>query len=462
MGFNVHTSITSSGLRLDFDCEGVCSTQDVVFPLDIWKVFPDYLKKQLRDNLAYLSTVELALMFNAKEIHYDTAVPLFKAYFNELFWKYFLYSGDSDCGDALKHYPDFARMTVSFEGDFVLFSPDLFPVSERSVNTLTFGKESLLSFGLARELGLDPVLFTVLDPDLDVDYRGERVQSFTNKHLRKLACEFEKEFDVQVHFIENGLGNLRCNVNWDLDDTDLGSANVITEFLFLGLPLVYHYGCKYILFGNEYSCDSSYVNEQGYTCFPVYDQSTYWMREMNQMLSILTSGLVGAFSLVQPLQELAVAKVLYQRYPNLARYQMSCHADNLYAAENRWCGHCSKCARCYVFMKGLGFDPVLVGLSDMSGLDKKEYFSLFSSSKEMCAYDLAGVGREEQLFAFFLAIERGASGGLFDLFRSLFYEESVLREKEFRAKFFTVYRPVTIPEHLWPSLKVIFEEEMRK
>ena len=183
---------------------------------------------------------------------------------------------------------------------------------------------------------------------------------------------------------------------------------------------------------------------------------------MNNMLTILTGGRVLTLSLVQPLQEMAVAKVLYQRYPDLAQFQMSCHADNVHAESSRWCGHCSKCARCYVFMKGLGFDSALVGLSDMSGVENKEYFSLFSSSKEMCAYDLAGVGREEQLFAFFLAVERGAYGGLFDLFRWQFYEEGLRREKEFREKFFTVYQPVNIPDHLWIKLKPIFEEELRK
>src|SRR3989338_1367111 len=300
MGFRVHTSITPNGLSLRFDNSGINSIEEVRFPSNIWRAFPSSLKEQLRDNLAYLSTVELALMFKANEVDYDTAVPLFKSFFNDLFWKYFLYSGDSDCGDALKYYPDFARLEVSFSDKSSGFSPLVPDVSERSVNTLTFGKESLLSFGLARELGLNPVLFTVLDPDLNVNYRGELVQSFTNKHLRSLAVQFGKKFELKVHFVENGLGNLRCNVNWDLEDTDLGSANVITEFMLLGLPLVYNFGCKYILFGNEYSCDSSYVNKAGYTCFPAYDQSTGWMKQMNGMLSILTGGKVSTLSLVQP------------------------------------------------------------------------------------------------------------------------------------------------------------------
>ena len=74
------------------------------------------------------------------------------------------------------------------------------------------------------------------------------------------------------------------------------------------------------------------------------------------MLEILL-GPPRIVSLVEPLQEIAISKILYQRYPEIAKYQTSCHTDNVHAKNNRLCGHCSKCAWIYTFMKALNFDP---------------------------------------------------------------------------------------------------------
>ena len=204
----VSTSITNTGLRLSFTHDSKSSRVEVVFPLDIWTQFPTTLKAQLRDNLAYLATIELGLMFKEREIVYDTALPLCKSYFNDLFFRYFLYSGDADEGEGLKYHADFARLAIHFEPKRTGFKPEIFSVEEKSVNTLTFGKESLLGYGLALELGLHPTLLTVLDSDLDVVFRGDKIQSFTNQHLLVLGKKFEHEFGVQIHFVENGLGRL--------------------------------------------------------------------------------------------------------------------------------------------------------------------------------------------------------------------------------------------------------------
>ena len=89
-------------------------------------------------------------------------------------------------------------------------------------------------------------------------------------------------------------------------------------------------------------------------------------------------------SLIEPLYELAVVKILHNRYPDLGKYQMSCFPDeNEYGKHHHWCGHCSKCARIYIFLKANGILPKRIGFkNDMLMLKYKHLYSLFGVEKK--------------------------------------------------------------------------------
>jgi hypothetical protein len=457
----MNTEVNSTGIQLRLFNSSFDRKFKVEFASEIWEHFPN--KLVWTQNLAYLATVELALMFKVKEVEYDTPFPIFKPFFDELFVKSFTYSGDVDSNQPFKYHNPFFDLDLFFSGESVPFVSIAPSVEERSINTLTFGKESLLSFGLAEEIGLSPTPLTVIDEDLDLNFRGEKIKSFTNKHLWDLIPKFELEKGLKVNTVKNELCKLRCNVEWDLDDTDLGSANVITEFLFMCLPYAYSNHSKYIIFGNEHSCSNYYYSTEGVRCYPVYDQSSDWIKHLNSLVNIFTQGKVQVVSLVQPLSEMAVAKILYQRYLQLAKYQMSCHADDLKAENNRWCCNCAKCATCFVFMKAFGFNPESVGLKEMFDLSYKPLFSLFNHHKDIAQgyYSLKMV-RDEQLLAFYLAVKRGAEGELIELFKKEFMGEAVAREEELMEEIFKLHPPENIPAQLWDKVKPILEEELKK
>lgn len=457
----IETEANSVGIKLRVFNSSLNRSFKVEFDPLVWEHFPN--KLVWAQNLAYLATLELALMFKVKEVEYNTQFPLFKPFFDELFMKSFTYSGDVESNQPFIYHPQLLDLDLFFSGESIPFVGIAPQVKENSINTLTFGKESLLSFGLAQEIGLNPTPLTVIDEDLDLNFRGEKIKSFTNKHLLDLIHKFEQEKGLKVNTVKNELCKLRCNVEWDLDDTDLGSANVITEFLFFCLPFAYSHHCKYILFGNENSCNKYYYSSEGVRCYPVYDQSSDWIRHLNGLVNIFTQGKVQVVSLVQPLSEMAVAKILYQRYPQLAKYQMSCHADDLNAENNRWCCNCAKCATCFVFMRGFGFDPNKVGLKDMFDLSYKHLFSLFNHHKDVAqGYYSLKMARDEQLLAFYLAVKNGATGELIDLFKKEFMEEAVAREEELMEEIFKLHPPENIPTHLWDKVKPILEEELKK
>lgn len=455
----IETALTNHGLKVTLTYGSIKKNFHLKFPDEIWKAFPDNSKMMLRDNLALLSSLELGVMLNAKKVRYDTPLPFFKSFFIEVLLKSLLYSGDCDSGKAIEYITRLCNIEQVFKGTNSLFSSLQLNTADRSINTMTFGKESLLGFGLAQEIGLNPISVTIVEPDSEVVYRNTRLRTFEWKHKYKLIEKFEKEFNLKIYQIYSELGDLRDYTLWDVDKTDLGWSNQLTQYLFLLLPFNCFFNSKYTIYGNEKSCDSYYYSDEGFKCHPVYDQSAEWMSHMNTMLNTIAGGSMKVTSLVQPLHEIAVAKILYQRYPELAKYQTSCHADNDYAEHNRWCGHCAKCATCFVYMKAFGFNPEIVGIKDMFSLSFKEYFCIFNPGKDLYSSIL---GKDEQLFAFQLAVKRGAKGELIDLFNKQYGQEAAAREEELKNEFFKIHSPLNIPPNLWKKIKPIFEEELKK
>jgi hypothetical protein len=458
--FEVNSALIENGIEITLAKGADKHTFKLEFPTEAWKAFPTASKNFLRDNLSFLSSIELGVMFNARKIKYNTPLPLFKSFFMEMLLRCLLYSGDCDSKRTVEYITRLCNLELVFKSDKASSHNLTIATTEKSINTLTFGKESLLGFALAKEIGLDPVPVIIIEPDSDVVYRNVHLRTFEEVHKNKLIPEFEKEFNLKVHRIMNEWWFLRDYTLWDLDKTDLGWSSQLTQYLFFLLPLNYAYASKYMIYGNEYSCDTSYYSEEGFKCHLVYDQSPEWMGHMNSILNTITDGTVKATSLVQPLHEIAVAKLLYQRYPQYAKYQMSCHADNENAKKSRWCCSCAKCATCFAYMKALGFDPVSAGLKeDMFAAKFKELYCIFNTGKDIYSNPL---GKEEQLFAFHLAAKRGVKGELIDLFIEKYGIDTAAKEEEFRNEFFKIHRSLNIPNHLWKKLKPIFEEELKK
>ncbi len=458
--FEVNSALIENGIEITLAKGADKHAFKLEFPAEAWKAFPAASRNFLRDNLAFLSSIELGVMFNAKKIKYNTPLPLFKSFFMEMLLRGLLYSGDCDSKRAVEYVTRLCNLELVFKSDKAAPHSLALTTSDKSINTLTFGKESLLGFALAKEIGLDPIPVIIIEPDSDVVYRNVHLRTFEEAHKNKLIPEFEKEFNVKVHRIKNEWWFLRDYTLWDLDKTDLGWSSQLTQYLFFLLPLNYAHASKYMIYGNEYSCDTSYYSEEGFKCHLVYDQSPEWMGHMNSILNTITDGSVKATSLVQPLHEIAVAKLLYQRYPQYAKYQMSCHADNENAKKSRWCCSCAKCATCFAYMKALGFDPLLAGLKeDMFTAKFKDLYCIFNTGKDIYSNPL---GKEEQLFAFHLAAKRGVKGDLIDLFIEQYGIDTAAREDEFRNEFFKIHHQLNIPNHLWKKLKPIFEEELKK
>jgi len=239
----------------------------------------------------------------------------------------------------------------------------------------------------------------------------------------------------------------------------LGYTHMVTGFCFLALPFVHRFEAKHIVLGNQQDMNFIFINKDGFVTYPSYDQTTEWMLKQNEMVKEATADQVDVMSVIEPLTNIAITKILHTRYSEFGKYQVSC--DCLDASdEKRWCHECNKCARNVLFMKAFGIDPKVVGLRNIL-LDKnnKRLFCLFNGSEVDC-YEKSKEARDQQLLAFLMTYENGERGPLIEIFKKKFLEEAKEREDELRKRFFSIYKSKTMPRKVEQRVTSIYKEEL--
>jgi hypothetical protein len=203
------------------------------------------------------------------------------------------------------------------------------------------GKDSLLSFGLLNELGREthPIFvnesgrhwFTALNAyrhfkeaypsTARVWTDADRLFSWMLRHLPFVRSDFARrrsdEYPIRL---------------W-----------TVAVFLFGALPLLKRRGIGRLLIGDEYDTTQtlSYKGIKHYNA--LFDQSRLFDRVLSRYFRSKHWG-VAQFSMLRPLSELLVEKVLDERYPELLAVQMSCHATHEENGRILPCGKCENAA----------------------------------------------------------------------------------------------------------------------
>ena len=146
----------------------------------------------------------------------------------------------------------------------------------------------------------------------------------------------------------------------------------------------------------------------------------------------------NVISLIEPLSEIGVAKIIYSRYKEFAKYQISC-ASLDESREPRWCHKCEICTFDYLSSLANNLAPKKLGFKS-NLLDKKykEYFYLFKGKKRSGCYETK-YSRDKDLFSFYLAYRNNTKGYLIDLFKKQYLQEAKEREDELFKKFYRIY-----------------------
>lgn len=253
---------------------------------------------------------------------------------------------------------DYLRATLIFPDSVPEGLPTWQTDAEKVVILSSGGKDSLLSFGLMRELGLEthPVF---------VNESGRHWYTALNayRHFRahvpntaRVWTNCDRVYTWMLGFlpfVRKDFATIRA----DMYPIRLWTVAV---FLFGVLPIVRQRGLGLLLVGDEFDTTVR-VKHEGITHYDgLYDQSRFFDTAMTRYF-MGKGWQVGQTSILRPLSELLIQKTLAERYPDLLHHQVSCHAAHIDGERVLPCGKCEKCRRIVGMMLAIGGEPARCG-----------------------------------------------------------------------------------------------------
>ena len=216
------------------------------------------------------------------------------------------------------------------------------------------GKDSLLSFGLLDEIGrsADPIFINESGRHWFTALNAFRRMKNGVPGTARVWTNADRAFSWmlrQFEFIRPDFTAVRS------DDYPVRLWTVAV-FLFGALPLLRKRCISRLLIGNEFDTTRR-TSFSGITHYDgLYDQSRYFDNAMTHYFQAKGWG-VSQFSVLRPLSELLIQKILVERYPQLQIDQVSCHAAHVEGDRVLPCGRCEKCRRIVGMLSALGADP---------------------------------------------------------------------------------------------------------
>jgi creatinine amidohydrolase/Fe(II)-dependent formamide hydrolase-like protein len=221
------------------------------------------------------------------------------------------------------------------------------------------GKDSLLSFGLLDEIGAEvhPVFLNESGRHWYTALNAHRHFSSTFARTSRVWTNSDRLFAWMLRrlpFIRSDFSGIRS-------DEYPVRLWTVAVFLFGALPLLRKRGIGRIVIGDEYDTTVR-TRHAGIPHYAgLYDQGRYFDNAMVRHFR-RKGWRLHQFSILRPLSELLIQKVLVERYPDLQRHQVSCHATHLEGnGRVRPCGACEKCRRIVGMLVALGGDPRACG-----------------------------------------------------------------------------------------------------
>jgi hypothetical protein len=440
-------------MKLDFSISGTgisLSTQKgkfrIKYPHDIWKSFPG--KEFLAENIAYLNTICTPLVSGAKELRYNTPMPIFKKDFDVSVLKDIPSIAEDGRQSTQKLLSQFKKAKYIFQK----YTPKK-PVfsaktGERAVVPFSCGKDSLLTLAVCSEIGLRPVPV----------YVNDTVSPRENKLKLRLIKKIAKKNKLSFGIVENSIEKLNDFEFWGKGETDKGYSHLVMSFGFIVIPFLKRYKAKYLVYGNEHDLNSSFVNKDGVRSYSSYDQSFEGTKRIGRLISMATLGKSTATSIISPLYDLAIMKVLHYRYPNLGKCQSSCPGLDA-VRQKRWCYKCADDVRFAIYMLAIGKSPKDIGIrKNMMAKKYIKYHTIFNK-KEKGRYEKAE-GDEQLKFAYYLALKNGAKGYAIDLFKKKFLKEIKPKEGRLYKKYFSIHDASLIPKKIRKMVVSVYKEEL--
>lgn len=222
------------------------------------------------------------------------------------------------------------------------------------------GKDSLLTYGIIREIGVPhPVFINESGRHWFTAVNSYEYYQQVEPNTVKPWCNSDRIFNWMVRqmpFIKENFQNIRA----DIYPIRLWTVAV---FLFGTLPVALKRNAGNVLIGNEYDTTVK-GNHHGISHYNgLYDQSKYFDNALTRYFA-KKGWNIRQYSILRPLSELLILKILVKRYPELQRQQVSCHAAHEKDGRMLPCGNCEKCRRIIGMLMALDEDPSRCGYTE--------------------------------------------------------------------------------------------------
>ena len=447
---------TEKGIRVSVRSSQFSKSLHLVYPPSIWKPYPRDNKIKLVDNISYVFTAHLPFLLRGNvRLEYSTGYPhvyswAIQSFMRNLpaYWYMFKGKRGSNIFPILK-----VLLNSNYYFSETADTPPQFPstIDEHVIIPFTFGKDSFLSYHIAKEIGLQPTLLWFNDP-VDQGYEG--------KHKLKLFQEFSSEVHDPMYYLNNPLGSLR-----ERGDGPFGWEMAITSWVLLSLPFAYVKKAGYIIASNERSTNYFFYDKQGMKIIPDYEQSAQATEELSILTQALSEGEVYTTTFLQGLEDIAIIAILKDRYAKKTfPYLMSCWSDEESGKNKRWCASCSKCARIYCYLIASGVDPKEAGFKDNMFLENKAHlFNVFGKKASGTGWDAFGLNTTEQSLAFYIAYLRGNRDPLIKKFkRSSHFRMVSTQYAELVDHYFSVHYERTTPPQWKRKIDSVYRASLNR
>ncbi|OGG42885.1 hypothetical protein A3G50_00650 [Candidatus Jorgensenbacteria bacterium RIFCSPLOWO2_12_FULL_42_11] len=428
------------------------------YPAKIFSELDLKAKKALLENFIYAWTRPLALLMDYG-LFFESNKPLIKNFVDYGILGDLSRIADLNKVKTQKLLADFKKFDKNGE---IIFrgkkSERMLPPkktsSEKAILALSFGKDSLLSYGIAKEIGLDCQVVFVRDIK---GYNKEYIEAEA-KHKSRIIKSFIENERIPINFLIDNVDEIFSDRKIKSKIKDLENTNGMLTFVLEFIPVAYYHQAKYLILGNEANFVDSFKNQDGFKTYPSFDQTVIYTKRENQYLKRLTNGNIQVISLIEPIYNLAEMKILYHRYPYLLQYLMSCSPEK--KGSEKWCYQCPMCAKAFLYSVAVGGDPQKIGFKQNFFAKRyKQLYPLFTK-KITRPHEKPKAVSEEQLLSFLLAYRQGWRGDLINLFKEKYLAVATRREKELRKKFFGIHSSLTIPKEIKNKVIDIYQEEL--
>ena len=220
------------------------------------------------------------------------------------------------------------------------------------------GKDSLLTYGLLKELGANvyPLYVNESGGHWKTALTAYQYHQKTEPNTQRVWTNVDRFYN----FMLDHLPFIRPDHRKVWHDTYPLRLCIFPFYVFSLLPIFVDQNIGNLLLGSEFDDLRYEIKFRGIQhYFGVYDQHQDYDVRMNEWYEQRVPGLVQ-WSALRNISGLVDQQILAQRYPQLARQQRSCHSCHSEHGEMYPCGICSKCLGILLYLLASKSDPTIM------------------------------------------------------------------------------------------------------